>query len=123
MTDDNSTTPTTGAQEAVTLAVESGVSFTQHAGTKVQVEATFLESGNQMQMAIIGTEPVLLVQPNFDADDNEVTFILTSVDLGPEGLVEVLEILLDAARTMAEEGGRVGEQQLVEGVQAVSPSE
>ena len=115
-TSDN--TPT-GAEEAVTLAVESGVSFTQHAGTKVQVEATFLESGNQMQMAIIGTEPVILVQPNFDADDNEVTFILTSVDLGPEGLVEVLEILLDAARTMAGSEGGLAEQDTVAGVQVV----
>lgn len=80
--------------------IESGVRFTGLEDFETQVAATFIESGNQMQMAIIGTEPVLLVQPNFDADENVVTMILTAVDLPPKGLIEVLELLLDGARTI-----------------------
>jgi hypothetical protein len=84
--------------EAKPVSVESGVRFPDMPNTKVAMAAQFIESGNQMSMAIIGTEPVLLIQPEFDAETNEVTLITTAVDLAPEGLVHVLEALLDGTR-------------------------
>jgi hypothetical protein len=80
--------------------IESGVAFATEVDAEVFVQATFIESGQQMHMAIIGTEPVLLIQPEYDADANEVNFLVTAVDLDPEGLVEVLDVLLDAAKLM-----------------------
>jgi hypothetical protein len=80
------------------VTAESGVRFPDMPSTKVSMAAQFIESGNQMSMAIIGTEPVLLIQPEFDADTNEVTLITTAVDLPPEGLALVLEALLDGTR-------------------------
>lgn len=80
------------------VVTESGVRFPEIPDTKVSMAAQFIESGNQMSMAIIGTEPVLLIQPEFDADANEVTLITTAVDLPPEGLIHVLEALLDGTR-------------------------
>lgn len=83
--------------------VESGVAFPGETDADIFVQASFIESGNQLQMALIGTEPVILIQPEYDAEANEVTFVVTAVDLDPPGLVEVLEVLLDTARTMAEQ--------------------
>lgn len=82
--------------------IESGVAFAQDTDAEVFVEATFIESGNQLQHLFIGLEPVLLIVPEFDADVNELKFLLTAVDLNPVGLVEVLEVILDAAKTMVE---------------------
>jgi len=84
--------------ESKPVVTESGVRFPDMPDTKVSMAAQFIESGNQMTMAIIGTEPVLLIQPEFDAETNEVTLITTAVDLLPEGLVLVLEALLDGTR-------------------------
>ena len=92
------------------LVTESGVRFPDLPDTRVEVAGNFIESGHQMQMALIGSEPVLLVQPEFDAETNAVTLITTAVDLPPAGLIHVLEALLDGARTIV----RVQEQQAAE---------
>lgn len=84
-----------------TLRAESGVSFAD-TSAKPYVEATFVQSGQQMQMALIGSEPVLLIQPEYDIDTHSVTLLTTAVDLPPPALVEVLEVLLDGARQMVE---------------------
>jgi hypothetical protein len=76
----------------------SGVRFPDMPDVLVSVAGNFITSGNQMQMAIIGTEPILVVQPEYDAEENEVTLITTAVDLPPAGLVQVLEALLDGTR-------------------------
>ena len=76
----------------------SGVRFPDMPDTLVTIAGNFIESGNQMQMAIIGTEPILVVQPEYDADENEVTLITTAVDLPPAGLIHVLEAMLDGVR-------------------------
>lgn len=89
------------------IVVESGVRFTGMEDTSIEVAGTFIESGNQMQMAIIGTEPVLLVQPNFDAEENHITLIVTAVDLPPRGLVETLKVLLDGAETIVAQQGQM----------------
>lgn len=83
--------------------VESGVQFPNAApgGVQTQVSATFLESGSQLQQVFIGLQPVLVVQPEYDADTNTVDLVTIAVDLDPAGLVETLEVLLDAAKTMA----------------------
>ena len=88
-----------------TMKVESGVRFPNAApgGVDVQVSATFLESGNQLQQVFIGLQPVLVIQPEYDADTNSVDLVTIAVDLDPAGLVETLEVLLDAAKTMAAE--------------------
>jgi hypothetical protein len=91
---------------------ESGVRFPENPDTQVEVAATFIESGNQMQMAIIGTEPVLLIQPEYNADEDKVTFLLTAVDLDPAGLVQVAEVLLDAANTMAAQQAAAIQEQI-----------
>ena len=85
--------------------VESGVRFPNAApgGVETQVSATFLESGNQLQQVFIGLQPVLVIQPEYDADTNSVDLVTIAVDLDPAGLVETLEVLLDAAKTMAEQ--------------------
>ncbi len=80
------------------FVAESGVRFPDLPDTLVSVAGNFIMSGNQMQMAIIGTEPILVVQPEYDADENEVTLITTAVDLPPAGLIHVLEALLDGTR-------------------------
>ena len=86
-----------------TQTVQSGSTFDAlEDDVDVFVEATFIESGSQLQMALIGSEPVLLIQPEYDEDERALKFVLTAVDLDPEGLVEVLELILDTARTMAE---------------------
>lgn len=83
--------------------IESGVRFPSAApgGVETQVSATFLESGNQLQQVFIGLQPVLVIQPEYDADTNTVDLVTIAVDLDPAGLVETLEVLLDAAKTMA----------------------
>lgn len=85
------------------VVVESGVRFPNAApgGVETQVSATFLESGNQLQQVFIGLQPVLVIQPEYDADTNVVDLVTIAVDLDPAGLVETLEVLLDAAKTMA----------------------
>ena len=80
------------------VVAESGVRFPDLPNTLVSVAGNFITSGNQMQMIIVGTEPILVVQPEYDADENEVTLITTTVDLNPAGLVHVLEALLDGTR-------------------------
>ena len=97
-----------------TLVAESGVRFPETPNTPVEVAGNFIQSGHQMQMALIGTEPVLLVQPEYDAETKSITLITTAVDLPPRGLVLVLEALLDGARTIAE----VQEQQAAEQAEA-----
>lgn len=85
-----------------TLVVESGVRFPDTPDIPIEVAGNFITSGNQMQLALIGTEPVLLVQPEYDAEEGKVTLITTAVDLDAVGLVHVLEALLDSARTIVE---------------------
>lgn len=84
------------------VVAESGVRFPDMPDTPVEVAGNFIQSGYQMQMALIGVEPVLLVQPEYDAEEGRVTLITTAVDLPPGGLVHVLESLLDGARTIVE---------------------
>ncbi len=93
---------------------ESGVKFPDMPDTLVTVAGNFIQSGYQMQMAIIGTEPILVVQPEYDADENEVTLITTAVDLPPAGLVHVLEALLDGTREIV----RIQEAQAAEQAEA-----
>lgn len=93
-----------------TLVAESGVRFPDLPDTPVEVAGNFITSGTQMQMVLVGTEPVLVVQPEYDAEAKRVTLITTAVDLPPGGLVHVLESLLDGARTIVE----VQEQQAAE---------
>lgn len=93
-----------------TLVAESGVRFPDLPETPVEVAGNFITSGTQMQMVLVGTEPVLVVQPEYDAEEKRVTLITTAVDLPPGGLVRVLEALLDGARTIVE----VQEQQAEE---------
>lgn len=83
------------------VVIESGAAFAADTDAEISVEASFLESGNQLQQVFVGLEPVLLIQPEYDADVNQVKFVLTAVDLDPTGLIEVLEVILDAAREMA----------------------
>ena len=86
----------------LTLAVESGVAFPKQApGAQVSVEATFIEPGNQMQMVLVGSEPVLVLQPEYDADANTIRFVLTAVALDPAGLKQVVDIVQDAVEEMA----------------------
>lgn len=85
-----------------TLTAESGVRFPDMPETPVEVAGNFITSGTQMQMVLVGTEPVLVVQPEYDAEEDRVTLITTAVDLPPGGLVHVLESLLDGARTIVE---------------------
>jgi len=91
--------------ENTPTVVESGVRFPNAApgGVETQVSATFLESGQQLQQVFIGLQPVLVIQPEYDADTNVVDLVTIAVDLDPAGLVETLEVLLDAAKTMAEQ--------------------
>jgi hypothetical protein len=89
--------------ETTPVVVESGVRFPSAApgGVETVVSATFLESGNQLQQVFIGLQPVLVIQPEYDAEKNVVDLVTIAVDLDPAGLVETLEVLLDAAKTMA----------------------
>lgn len=87
---------------APSVTVGSGVRFPDTPETPVEVAGNFVTSGNQMQTLMVGTEPVLVVQPEYDADEGVVTLITTTVDLPPRGLVQVLEALLDGARTIVE---------------------
>lgn len=85
--------------------VQSGVSFTGPEGEDIpiSVAATFLQvSDGQLGHVFIGNEPILVIQPEYDADTREVTLNLTGVEINPPGLVEILEALLDAAKTMVE---------------------
>lgn len=92
------------------VVAESGVRFPDMPDTPVEVAGNFIQSGYQMQMALIGVEPVLLVQPEYDAEEGRVTLITTAVDLPPAGLIHVLESLLDGARTIV----RIQEEQAAE---------
>lgn len=85
-----------------TLVVESGVRFPDLPDTPVEVAGNFIQSGHQMQMALIGSEPVLLVQPEYDAEEGQVTLITTAVDLPPAGLLHVLDVLTDGVKTIVE---------------------
>lgn len=87
--------------EGTVVSVESGAAFAQETDAEVTVQAHFMESGNQLQQVFIGLQPVLLMQPEYDADANEVTFVVTAVDLDPTSLVAVLRVMLDAAEEMA----------------------
>ena len=110
-----------------TMKVESGVRFPNAApgGVEVAVSATFLESGNQLQQVFIGLQPVLVVQPEYDADANAVDLVTIAVDLDPAGLVETLEVLLDAAKTMAAQQAEAEETIRARALelQAVGPDE
>ena len=85
---------------APSVTVGSGVRFPETPDIPVEIAGNFVTSGNQMQMLMVGTEPVLVVQPEYDAEEGVVTLITTTVDLPPAGLVQVLEALLDGARTI-----------------------
>lgn len=76
----------------------SGVAFASDPDVTVEVQGTFMESGNQLHQVFIGLEPVLLVQPEFDADERALTLLLTTVDLPPRQILEVLEKLTDAVK-------------------------
>ena len=77
----------------------------------VRVEATFIESGTQLQQVFIGTEPVLVVQPEYDADSDTVTMIVTAVDCDVFSLPEVLGYLLDGANEMYAQALRMRAEQ------------
>lgn len=96
--------------EPPALVAESGVRFPDLPDIPVEVAGNFITSGTQMQMVLVGSEPVLVVQPEFDAEEGRVTLITTAVDLPPAGLVHVLEALLDGARTIVQ----IQEDQAVE---------
>lgn len=100
------------------VLVESGVKFPGLEDHSVAVSATFIESGNQMQMILVGTEPVLVVQPEYDAEEAHIDLVLTGVDITPIGLLPTLEVLLDAARTMAAQ-----EQEQIDAYRADHPDE
>lgn len=78
----------------------SGVQFPELGETALAVETTFVQSGSQMQMLLVGTEPVLVVQPEYRADEKKVTFVTTAVDLNAEAMLPVLEALVEATREM-----------------------
>lgn len=85
--------------------IESGVRFKGPEGEDIEttVAATFLQvADGQLGHVFVGNEPILVIQPEFDADDMTVTLNLTGVEINPPALVEILETLLDAARTMVE---------------------
>lgn len=84
------------------LVTESGVRFPDLPDTPVEVAGNFIQSGHQMQMALIGSEPVLLVQPEYDAEEGRVTLITTAVDLPPAGLLHVLDVLADGVKTIVQ---------------------
>lgn len=90
-----------------TVTAESSVRFPDLPETPIEVAGNFIQSGTQMQMVLVGTEPVLVVQPEFDVEENQVTLITTAVDLPPGGLVLVLEALLDGAREIAEQASEL----------------
>lgn len=98
------------------LTAESGVRFPELPDTPVEIAGNFITSGTQMQMVLVGTEPILVVQPEYDADEDRVTLITTAVDLPPAGLIHVLESLLDGARTIV----MVQERQAAEFEEAVA---
>lgn len=83
--------------------IQSGVAFPGETGASVSVDATFLEAGDQLQQLFVGLEAVLVIQPEYYADTNEVKFVVTAVDLDTAGLVTVLEVILDAAKEMAQQ--------------------
>lgn len=81
--------------------VESGVAFPDQApDAEVSVSATFIESGTQLQQLFVGLEPVLIIQPEYDADQNEITFVMTAVDIDAAGLVDLFDVLKHAAEEM-----------------------
>lgn len=87
------------------ISIESGPRFKGPEGEDIEatVAATFLQiADGQLGHVFVGNEPVIIVQPEFDADDMQITLNITGVEINPPGLVEILEILLDAARTMVE---------------------
>lgn len=90
------------APPTYSVPLDSGVHFPELEDTKVEVETTFVESGSQVQMLLLGTEPVLVVQPEFNADERKVTFVVTAVDLNAEGMVPVLAALSDATEEIVE---------------------
>ena len=71
-------------------------------GFDFSVEANFMESGNFLRQVFIGLEPVVLIQPEINPEQTEAKLIVTAVDTSPEAFLELLEILLDAAREMVE---------------------
>lgn len=85
--------------------IESGIRFKGPEGEDIEtvVNATFLQvADGQLQQVFVGVEPVLVIQPEFHAEEMTVHLNLTGVEINPPGLVEILEALLDAAKTMVE---------------------
>lgn len=85
--------------------IESGPRFKGPEGEDIEttVAATFIQvADGQLGHLFIGNEPVIVVQPEYDAEAPLITLNITGVEINPPGLVEILEILLDAARTMVE---------------------
>lgn len=80
---------------------QTNVRFPEQPDVPIEVAGNFiLSSYGQMQMVLVGTEPVVLIQPEYDAEEGVFTLITTAVDLPPAGLVTVLEALLDGVRTI-----------------------
>lgn len=90
------------------IVAESGVAFPQHPDTEVSVAGTFIRSGEQLQNLFIGLEPVVVIQPEYDADEDHVTFNIVAVDLDPAGLIEILDILKDGAEAMVAQQREMG---------------
>jgi hypothetical protein len=89
--------------------IESGVRFAAHPDTAVEVDSTFLRSeAGQLRTVFVGVEPAVLIQPEYDADSNTVTLILTACDLDPAGLLELLATLADAAEQMVAQQVEMG---------------
>lgn len=82
------------------VEIDSGPYFPDLAGVGMEVATTFMRSGSQMQMLLVGTEPVLVVQPEYSAENDKVTFVITAVDLNAEGMLPVLRALTEATEEM-----------------------
>lgn len=91
-----------------TINTESGVRFPEHPDTELTVSATFLRCGEQLQQVFIGLEPVIVIQPEYDAEEDQVTFVVTACDLDPEGLIRVLDVLRDSAEEMLKQQVEMG---------------
>lgn len=63
----------------------------------ITVDITLLESGTQIQQAFIGLEPALFVRGEWDPNENRLIFRTTAVDLTPGDIVDLCNLLIDAA--------------------------
>ena len=89
-----------------TLVAESGVRFPDLPDTPVEVAGNFITSGTQMQMVLVGTEPVLVVQPEYDAEAKRVT--LTSRAFRNDQLALFYEATIGTTRLYEAQRLRLG---------------